>query len=321
MTTLAAPCSAFTSRATSSREVVLHRSGCRARWRCWPTSVGSMPRMRWPPFWKLPDQRAVVRADVDDQIVFGQAEHLRRLSAYSSAKLSRRMLGHAAGVGIFRREEDGRIDHQAELHQLAGFEGDVLVTYADCPLLTPPDLEPLFALRARGRRPGGAGLRAGRPRCLWPADPGADGAGQPHRRGQGREPGRAGGHAPATPACCCADTAALFGWLDRVGNDNAKGEYYLTDVVGLAGADGQAGRAPPSRRRARSWAATRPGSWPQAEAHLPGPPPRRSSWPTGVAMLAPETVHFSWDTEIAAGRDGRAVRGLRARRHASRPAR
>jgi bifunctional UDP-N-acetylglucosamine pyrophosphorylase/glucosamine-1-phosphate N-acetyltransferase len=31
---------------------------------------------------------------------------------------------------------------------------------------------------------------------------------------------------------------ALRGWLDRVGNDNSQGEYYLTDVVGLAVADG-----------------------------------------------------------------------------------
>ena len=33
---------------------------------------------------------------------------------------------------------------------LEGFEGDVLVTNADCPLLTPADLEPLFALRGEG---------------------------------------------------------------------------------------------------------------------------------------------------------------------------
>lgn len=36
----------------------------------------------------------------------------------------------------------------------------------------------------------------------------------------------------------CADAARLRGWLARVGNANANGEYYLTDVVGLAVADG-----------------------------------------------------------------------------------
>jgi bifunctional UDP-N-acetylglucosamine pyrophosphorylase/glucosamine-1-phosphate N-acetyltransferase len=34
------------------------------------------------------------------------------------------------------------------------------------------------------------------------------------------------------------DRAQLQGWLQRIGNDNAQGEYYLTDVVGLAVADG-----------------------------------------------------------------------------------
>jgi bifunctional UDP-N-acetylglucosamine pyrophosphorylase/glucosamine-1-phosphate N-acetyltransferase len=33
---------------------------------------------------------------------------------------------------------------------LADFQGDVLVTNADCPLLSPQDLEPLFALRRDG---------------------------------------------------------------------------------------------------------------------------------------------------------------------------
>src|SRR5665213_3388443 len=33
---------------------------------------------------------------------------------------------------------------------LSDFAGDVVITYADAPLLTPQDLEPLFALRAHG---------------------------------------------------------------------------------------------------------------------------------------------------------------------------
>jgi bifunctional UDP-N-acetylglucosamine pyrophosphorylase/glucosamine-1-phosphate N-acetyltransferase len=36
----------------------------------------------------------------------------------------------------------------------------------------------------------------------------------------------------------CFDAAALLGALDRVGNDNAQGEYYLTDVIGILAADG-----------------------------------------------------------------------------------
>ena len=34
-----------------------------------------------------------------------------------------------------------------------------------------------------------------------------------------------------------ADATALKGWLSRLSNDNAQGEYYLTDVAGMAAAD------------------------------------------------------------------------------------
>jgi bifunctional UDP-N-acetylglucosamine pyrophosphorylase/glucosamine-1-phosphate N-acetyltransferase len=36
----------------------------------------------------------------------------------------------------------------------------------------------------------------------------------------------------------CADTARLRVWLDRIRDDNSQGEFYLTDIVGLAVADG-----------------------------------------------------------------------------------
>jgi bifunctional UDP-N-acetylglucosamine pyrophosphorylase/glucosamine-1-phosphate N-acetyltransferase len=49
----------------------------------------------------------------------------------------------------------------------------------------------------------------------------------------------------------CAPASQLFGWLRAIRNDNAKGEYYLTDAVGLAREAG-AGRAcrPGARGRA-----------------------------------------------------------------------
>ena len=53
---------------------------------------------------------------------------------------------------------------------LAGFEGDVVVTYADCPLLDAPAIEPLFELRGGRRRSGGARLRRRRAGRLRPAD-------------------------------------------------------------------------------------------------------------------------------------------------------
>ncbi len=37
----------------------------------------------------------------------------------------------------------------------------------------------------------------------------------------------------------CLPAGKLEGWLARLGNDNAQGEYYLTDVIGMAAAEGE----------------------------------------------------------------------------------
>ena len=63
-------------------------------------------------------ERAVVRSDIDDQLGPAQPEERRRFALQLGeifAKDSRR----AAGVRILRREEDRRIDDQAQLHELA----------------------------------------------------------------------------------------------------------------------------------------------------------------------------------------------------------
>ena len=67
---------------------------------------------------EVAEQRAVVRADVDDQILLPEREQLHHLAIQLGEVLAQDP-GRAAGVGVVRREEDGRIDDQAELHQLA----------------------------------------------------------------------------------------------------------------------------------------------------------------------------------------------------------
>jgi len=181
---------------------------------------------------------------------------------------------------------------------LADFDGDVLVTNGDCPLLSAGDLDPLFALRASGAdlsllgfRPEDA-LLYGRLIC------GAD----DHvlRIVEAKE---ASEEELAVKACnagmYCADRAQLFAWLSRVTNDNAKGEYYLTDIVGLATAENRTVSAAFAPESAVMGADT-PAQLAQAEAIFQAGA-RTRHLAEGVAMLAPETVHFSWDTEIAAG--------------------
>ena len=181
---------------------------------------------------------------------------------------------------------------------LAGFQGDVLITYADAPLLTPEDLEPLFALRAQGSDIALMVFEPADPLLYGRVIKGADG--HVIRIVEARD---------ATPEehvvrCCnagmmVADRGRLFGWLARVGNDNVKGEYYLTDVVGLAVADGGLVR-PHTAPESSVMGCDTPMQLAQAEAVFQQ---RRRGFflAEGVAMLAPDTVHFSYDTEIAAG--------------------
>ena len=186
----------------------------------------------------------------------------------------------------------------AARNALADFDGDVLITYADAPLLTPHDLEPLFYMRGHGVDLALMGFE--------PADPLL----------YGRVIKGAGGHVmrivearDATPEekavrCCnagmmVADRARLFGWLSKVRNDNAKEEYYLTDVVALAVADELIVRANIAPESAVMGCDT-PQQLAQAEGIFQQR--RRAHFlAQGVAMLAPDTVYFSYDTEIEPG--------------------
>ena len=67
---------------------------------------------------EIRNQRAVVGADIDDQVILAEREHLGRLGV-KLGEIVAQHLGHATGVGIFRREDDDRIDRKPELHQLA----------------------------------------------------------------------------------------------------------------------------------------------------------------------------------------------------------
>ncbi len=92
------------------------------------------------------------------------------------------------------------------------------------------------------------------------------------------------------------DAAKLFELVDRIGNDNAKGEYYLTDIVGLARADGIDCRAIVADEaellgiNSRAELAGAEAQW-QARA-------RRAAMDGGATLLDPATVYFSWDTVI-----------------------
>ncbi len=97
-----------------------------------------------------------------------------------------------------------------------------------------------------------------------------------------------------------ARAADMFDLLARVGNSNAQGEYYLVDVVNVANADGRhsavvttddPGEVAGINSRAELAEAER--HWQQLR--------RTEAMADGASLTAPDTVFFSWDTQL--GRD------------------
>lgn len=181
---------------------------------------------------------------------------------------------------------------------LADFDGDVVVTYADGPLLTAPYVAKLFDLRAKGTDIAVLGFDAANPTgygrlILTPSgellriveEKDADDTVKQVRH--------------CNSGVLAADRKLLFELLSQVTNHNAKHEYYLTDVIGLA-----------HSRQLRSKVAMAPeavvmGVNSQSElaaAEAVWQARRRSElMEEGVSMPAPSTVHLAWDTRLAPG--------------------
>ena len=181
---------------------------------------------------------------------------------------------------------------------LAGFQGDLLVTNGDCPLLQAIDLQPLFKMRQDGVELALLGFEPHDTLLYGRLIRGADG-----HVIRIVEPKEATQEQLAVRVCyagmLCADKDRLFAWLSRIGNNNAKGEYYLTEIVHLATADEALVKASIAPETAVMGCDT-PMQLSQAEAVFQQR--RRAHFlAEGVAMLAPETVHFAWDTRIAPG--------------------
>jgi bifunctional UDP-N-acetylglucosamine pyrophosphorylase/glucosamine-1-phosphate N-acetyltransferase len=120
-------------------------------------------------------------------------------------------------------------------------EGDAddatLVLYGDVPLVQPGTLRRLLDAR-------GAGMAVLTETLADPAGYGRivrDAQGRVHRIVEHKDASEAErAIAEVNTGILAAPTARLKEWLTRIDNSNAQGEYYLTDVVGLAVRDGVA---------------------------------------------------------------------------------
>ncbi|WP_120635924.1 bifunctional UDP-N-acetylglucosamine diphosphorylase/glucosamine-1-phosphate N-acetyltransferase GlmU [Ruegeria sp. EL01] len=179
---------------------------------------------------------------------------------------------------------------------LDGFEGDVVVLYGDTPFLQPDTLERMIEARAKNDLVI-LGFEA--------ADPARYGrlVMQGHTLERIVEFKDATEQERSITFCnsgllaCSAQT--LFGLIDAVGNDNASGEYYLTDVVEIARGKGltvtavACGEEQTLGVNSRADLAAADAVF-QARA-------RAELLDLGVTLMAPETVYLAADTVI--GRD------------------
>ncbi len=181
---------------------------------------------------------------------------------------------------------------------IANHKGDVLVQYADTPLLTVGTLERLHA--RLDDKPGVAvlGFDASDPTGYGRLLTGADGWLQAIR-----EDKDASDDEHRITLCNSGVMAFrldnLLGVLDRIGNANAKGEFYLTDAIEIARSDGaRAGVVVCAEDEVMGINSRDQLALAEAlyQKHA-----RLAVMLEGATLIAPETVWFSYDTKI--GRD------------------
>ncbi|WP_413206983.1 bifunctional UDP-N-acetylglucosamine diphosphorylase/glucosamine-1-phosphate N-acetyltransferase GlmU [Rhodospirillum sp. A1_3_36] len=183
---------------------------------------------------------------------------------------------------------------------LDGSDADtVLVVYGDTPLITRETLARMVAARQ------GAGNPAVVVLGFRPADPtgygrlvtSADGLEAIVEQKDATEVQRA--ITLCNSGVMAIDAQMLVPLLERVGNDNAKGEYYLTDIVGLARSDGRSCVVVEGAEQEMLGVNSRL-ELAQAE-RVCQDLLRRKAMENGATLVAPETVFFSADTVL--GRD------------------
>ena len=179
---------------------------------------------------------------------------------------------------------------------LDGFDGDALVLYGDTPFISEATLEAMREARAQ-HDVVVLGFEA--------ADPGR--YGRLVTQGDALERivefKDASDTERAISLCnsgvVCAASQTLFDLIDAVGNDNASGEYYLTDIVEIARSRGLSAGVVRCDE-AETLGINSRAELRAAEAAFQARK-RAELLDEGVLMTAPDTVFFAWDTYI--GRD------------------
>ncbi len=202
----------------------------------------------------------------------------------------------APGATVFEQRERLGTAHAVLAARAAIAQGadDILVMFADTPLVRPETLNRLRAALARGAAVAVLGFRA------------ADPTGYGRLITDGDDLIAIREERDATPAernitLCNAGLMALSGaqalaLLEAIGNSNAKGEYYLTDAVAIARAKGLSAVAIETGEDDVRGINTK-AQLAEAEAVLQQRL-RAAAMEAGVTLIAPDTVFLSADTKF-----------------------
>ena len=178
---------------------------------------------------------------------------------------------------------------------LEGFKGKVIVLYGDTPLIRPATLEQLTDSGGAAADLTVVGFSA--------SDPGTygrlvlDDGGNLTKIVEFRD---ADSHEKTISFCnsgiIAADSGLLFNLIGDVAPDNAAGEFYLTDVVGIACSKGlRCAAAICDESETQGVNSRRENAAAEIAYQMRA---RGAAMENGVAMPAPQTVHFSYDTEL-----------------------
>jgi len=193
----------------------------------------------------------------------------------------------------------GHAVQQAE-QALTGYDGPVVILYADTPFVEPETLQRMLERLDGDSGPGVVVLASS------PADPlnyGRIILGRGDRIAKMVEYKDATDEERAVRLCNSGMMAVrsgdLFRWLRQVGNDNAAGEFYLPDIVNIASAEGREAvviEADPyetSGVNSRAELAHMELEWQRRR--------REQALVEGATLIDPESVWFAYDTKL--GRD------------------
>lgn len=206
----------------------------------------------------------------------------------------------APSAQVFVQEsQQGTADAvRAAREAIAAHAGDLLVLFADTPLVTPETVRALLAALDNGASIAVLGFEARDPGSYGRLITGADGELFAIREAKDAT------ESERAIRLCNSGVMALrldrpLDVLDAIGNANAKGEYYLTDAVEIVRSRG--GRAVSvSCVEDEVLGVNARGELAQAEAIWQNRA-RAAAMAEGVTMIAPETVWLSFDTVL--GRD------------------